>query len=437
MTPNELLERFYEMCMASQFWSVDQLRAYQATQLEQLLRHARATTPYYEKRLRPVFRPDGKVDLRNFHLIPIVPRADMVAHRDAMQARELPPGHGPTGTISTSGSTGLAITVTTNGLCRIANDATRFRMQGWQGLDWSRVILNRLGPRGAEAIAAPPEDRGRWGPHWAPEATEGRHWRVSRDMETEPLLDVFERLGASYMISGPNMAHILALDAERAGRSTPIAAMFAQGNVVHEADRRAIATQFGARTVEVYSSKEGGQIAHLCPENRLHVNEETVLVEVLDEENHACKPGETGRVVVTPFYQTGQPLIRYEQGDWATVGAPCPCGRHSMVLDRISGRSVPIFTHPTERPNAHLMPEATTELLGASYWQLAQVGALAFEMRYVPKPGAAPADISAITGLFKQTYFADATLGFRVMDRIPLTAGGKLVEYLNEHKPKG
>jgi phenylacetate-CoA ligase len=434
MTPNELLERFYEMCMASQFWSVDQLRAYQATQLEQLLRHARATTPYYEKRLRPVFRPDGKVDLRNFHLIPIVPRADMVAHRDAMQARELPPGHGPTGTISTSGSTGLAITVTTNGLCRIANDATRFRMQGWQKVDWARVVLDRMGPGGAEAIAAPPQELGTWGAPWLQRSATGRMYQVSRYLDTGPLLDWFERLGASYLVSGPNMAHVIALDAARIGRKTPIDTVLAQGNVVHDADRHAVADQFGARIVEVYSSKEGGHMAHLCPEGRLHVNMETVLVEVLDADNRPCEPGKTGRVVITPFYQTGQPLIRYEQGDWASWGGPCPCGRHSMVLEKVSGRSVPIFTHPVERANAHLMPEQTTELLGASYWQLAQVGALDYEMRYVRKDGAVAPDTALITAMFNTTYFADARLAFREMDRIPLTAGGKLVEYVNEYK---
>lgn len=434
MQPHELLERFYEMCMASQFWSREALRDYQATQLEQLLRHAKKTTPFYEKRLAPVFRPDGRVDLRNFHLIPIVARADMVAHREAMQAKELPPGHGPTGSISTSGSTGLAITVTTNALCRIANDATRFRMQGWQGLDWGRVILNRLGDRGAEAIAKGAANLGPWGPPWAPESARGTQFQVSRDMDTGPLLDTFERVGASYMVSGPNMAHILALDAAVLGRAPHIEAVFTQGNVVHEADRRAIMSQFGARTIELYSSKEGGHMAHLCPEGRLHVNGETVLVEVLDAENRPCGVGQTGRVVVTPFYQTAQPLIRYEQGDWATVGAPCTCGRHSMVLDRISGRSVPIFTHPSARPIAHLMPEQTTELLAASYWQLAQVGALDYEMRYVTRPGGGTPDFDQVRALFLDTYYSDASLTFRVMDRIPLTAGGKLVEYVNEYR---
>jgi phenylacetate-CoA ligase len=434
MTPNELIERFYEMCMAAQFWSADQLRGYQATQLEQLLRHARKTTPYYERRLDPVFRPDGTVDLRYFPLIPIVKRADLVTYRDAMQTRHLPAGHGPTDSISTSGSTGLAITVTTNGLTQIANDATRFRMQGWQKLDWGRVVLDRMGPGGAEAIAAPPQKLGQWGAPWASESAKGAMYRVSRYLDTAPLLDCFESLGASYLVSGPNMAHVIALDAARIGRRTPIDAVMSQGNVVHDADRRAVADQFGARIVEVYSSKEGGHMAHLCPEGRLHVNMETVLVEVLDEKGSICGPGETGRVVVTPFFQTAQPLIRYEQGDWATVGAPCPCGRHSMVLDKISGRSVPIFTHPVERANAHLMPEETTELLGASYWQLAQVGPLAFEMRYVPRPGATGPDTATVTALFHKTYFADAALGFRQMDRIPLTAGGKLVEYTNEYK---
>src|SRR6187549_1967728 len=105
MRPVELQRAFYDMVMESQFWSPSQLEAYQRTQLEQLLRHARTNAPFYETRLDPVFRADASIDWSRWRQLPTVKRSDMIAHREPMQARAMPAGHGRTGVLSTSGST--------------------------------------------------------------------------------------------------------------------------------------------------------------------------------------------------------------------------------------------------------------------------------------------------------------------------------------------
>lgn len=258
---------------------------------------------------------------------------------------------------------------------------------------------------------------------------------MSREVDTATLLDLFDRIGASYLNAGPNMAHINAIDAERLGISAAIEAVIVQGNVVRPADRAAVRRVFGAKMIESYGSKEGGQMAHPCPMNMLHVNGEVCLVEVLDEGGRPCGPGQTGRAVVTPLSQTSQPLIRYDQGDWATVGEPCRCGRNSMTLAAITGRNIAIFRHPDGRTAASIMPDGIAELLSAHYWQLAQVGPNNFEMRYLPDPSRGPADEASVRAAFHQRYFEDASLRFVRLDRIALTAGGKLAEYLNEWQP--
>ena len=52
----------------------------------------------------------------------------------------------------------------------------------------------------------------------------------------------------------------------------------------------------------------------------LHVNAESVLVEVVDDAGRPVAPGQSGRVVVTPFGSTPMPLIRYDQGDIVVAG---------------------------------------------------------------------------------------------------------------------
>ena len=56
-----------------------------------------------------------------------------------------------------------------------------------------------------------------------------------------------------------------------------------------------------------------------------HVAAESVLLEVVDETGR-LRPGEIGRVVVTPLHNFAMPLIRCAIGDYAEVGPACPAG---------------------------------------------------------------------------------------------------------------
>ena len=53
-----------------------------------------------------------------------------------------------------------------------------------------------------------------------------------------------------------------------------------------------------------------------------HVNSELVLLETAAPEGGACEIGQVGRVIITPFFSTALPLIRYDQGDTAAFLPP-------------------------------------------------------------------------------------------------------------------
>jgi len=71
----------------------------------------------------------------------------------------------------------------------------------------------------------------------------------------------------------------------------------------------------------------------------MHIQSENVLVEILDADNQPCAPGQTGRLVISSLHNFATPLIRYEIGDHATAGPPCPCGRGLPVIAEILGRT--------------------------------------------------------------------------------------------------
>jgi len=104
--------------------------------------------------------------------------------------------------------------------------------------------------------------------------------------------------------------------------------------------RETIREAFGCPVLDRYGSREVGAIACSCiSSNELHVQENACYVEVVDEEGRPCAEGVEGDILVTLLTNYAMPLIRYkiqDRGEWAL--GPCPCGRKTKRLARISGR---------------------------------------------------------------------------------------------------
>ena len=427
-----LLHRFYDQLMESQYWSADRMRAYQREQLAQLLGHARANTPFYATRLDAVFRVDGSIDFSRWREIPVLKREDLVAHRQAMLASNVPSHHGQAQDFQTSGSTGTPITVRGNGIASLAGRAAEFRAFNWHGIDFSQNLCRIVDD---PAVARWPGGRGGgpWGPQWAYGTSAGRVAEISMFDSYEHIADFVQRSEASYLITGSTTAQALALEAERLGITLRLDKLFTTGSTPTGPERDAIARVFGASLLQRYASKEANAMGHSCPTgDHFHIHSENALVEVLRADGEPCGPGETGTVVVTPFLSTHQPMIRYEQGDLATVGGPCSCGRTLPVLASIAGRLSHVFRFPDGTSTYRRLPESLREVLQARVWQIAQVKPLRIELRYEPHDPAVSGDEAAVIAFMRTLYPADVELAIRRVDKVPLTLAGKLIEYSYE-----
>ena len=111
--------------------------------------------------------------------------------------------------------------------------------------------------------------------------------------------------------------------------------------------RAAVREAWGLTVTDMYTSAEIGYIALQCPEfEHYNIQSEVAYVEVLDENDRPCEPGQSGRVVVTPLHNIATPLVRYEVGDFAEVGPPCPCGRGLPVINQVLGRVRNMLRYP-------------------------------------------------------------------------------------------
>ena len=112
--------------------------------------------------------------------------------------------------------------------------------------------------------------------------------------------------------------------------------------------RELLKKAFGNKIYNRYGTREFGDIAIECThQNGLHINMESFIVEILDNDGNPCAPGEEGRLVVTDLDNKVMPFIRFDTEDSARILAKeCSCGRKSILLGYPTGRIVDTIVTP-------------------------------------------------------------------------------------------
>ena len=152
---------------------------------------------------------------------------------------------------------------------------------------------------------------------------------------------------------------------------------------------------FGCPVLDNYCSTEGGEIAMSCRHGHLHLNEDWVLLEPVDDNMRPVPPGlwSTG-VLITDLANYVQPVIRYHVNDCVRLSEqPCECGSDLPVLD-ISGRmgdTLCLNGVDVAFPVVYFM---LADVLGLMNWQLVQTKHNSVELRFQESYGANRAEVA-------------------------------------------
>ncbi len=111
-----------------------------------------------------------------------------------------------------------------------------------------------------------------------------------------------------------------------------------------EGMREDIEKRLGIRACDIYGLSEiaGPGVACDCEfKTGMHFQDDHFYPEIVDVNTLEPLPyGESGELVITTLTKEGMPLIRYRTRDIASLNdEPCPCGRTSVKLNKITGRS--------------------------------------------------------------------------------------------------
>lgn len=199
---------------------------------------------------------------------------------------------------------------------------------------------------------------------------------------TQPLDTIVERLNAwqpAVLQVYATVARTLA-DEQLAGRLRIAPKLvFSTSEKLTEDTRRRIAAAWGKQPFDQYATTETGSAAAECGQHQgLHLSEDLVLFEVVDENNRPVPPGVFGdKLLITVLFNRTQPLIRYALSDCLSLAStPCRCGRPYSVVNAIQGRIEEVLRFPAAsggqidvHPN---VIDAVMDLVPLTGWQVAQ-----------------------------------------------------------------
>ncbi len=333
-------------------WSEAELHEHQERALGELRRHAYACSPFYAERHRGLehaplaaLPPITKRELMSrFDDVVTDTRLHLADLEHYLGAAGEEPFCGRYWVAATSGSSGLRAIVPTDLAEWTSIIASYARANEWAGVrpSWKRrvrmaVVSSRTpfhqSARVAATVQSPLVDMLRLDAGDAPSDTLAR-------------LAAFE---PEVLIAYASVLRMLA-EEQLAGRLRICPkAVNASSEVLTKGTRKLISLAWGVPPFEVYAATETGGIAAECSRHRgMHVFEDLVIAEAVDDDYRAVADGQTGsRLLVTVLRSRTLPLIRYELTDRVRFGTSrCDCGRAFRVIDAVEGRTEDVLVLP-------------------------------------------------------------------------------------------
>ncbi len=417
----------------TQWLSADIIVQQQYQQLVKLVTHAAKHSPYFQARMLAAgISPQEFSSVPDLAALPIISRRDLQSAGESFFCRQLPRDHLPIRETRSSGSSGEPVIVKRTAVNHLFWFAFTMRDHLWQQRDFS----GKLAVIRAKIPANGPEDYASWGlPTNLFYKTGTAHaMQITTDVAQQAAW--LQNINPDYLLTYPtNLAALLRQFEQHNIKLPKLRQVRSIGETLSAEIRAATRITLGVEISDIYSSQELGVIAIPCPHSGLyHVMSESLIVEILDEQNKACLPGHIGRLVITDMYNFATPLIRYDLGDYAEVAAACPCGRGLPVLKRIAGRERNMLLLPDGRRYwPRLGQHQYREIAPIRQYQLIQRNRELLEVRLVSDSPVTAAQEARLSEIIHQSVGFPFQLQFIYFpEQLPRGRGGKFEEFVCE-----
>lgn len=375
----------------SQWWSNDKLRSFQEGRLRDLYAHAVQTVPHYSELAIAGRIPPELNELAELQLLPTLGKQDVRRLGGALISTAV--SADALKTAKTGGSTGTALNLYLDKRCEETRNAADMRSSEWAGKKVGEPFFALWGNMN------PPSTPGEWFRDRVLNGVSYVDTMAINDGVIGEFVERWRKAEAQAIFGHAHSIYIVASRLGRAGiRDIRPKSIVATSMMLLEPERRVIEEVFRCRVTNRYGCEEVGLIAAECEmHDGLHVNAESVIVEILREDGTPEDEGNDGEVVVTDLNNLAMPLIRYRIEDRsAWSGGVCKCGRPAPRLRGISGRVADFLKKRdgTLVAGVSLVERTLTAFPGIEQLQIVQNAIDEFELRVVP--GEAYTDKTAV-----------------------------------------
>ncbi len=314
----------------SQFWSRDEIHAFQTKRLRKLLRQASDRVPYYRDLFTGLgFEPDDLKSSADLSSLPLLQKKTIKLQGvERFNAAGFPPSK--TVKRSSSGSTGEPLFYLTGKDAYSLNLAVHLRGWYWMGY--------RLGDR---YVKLSQNQRKNSVKRMQDIFSNNLYLSINPllDSNFDRILDQIERFRPKIIRCYPDpMLYLARYRRNKTKYRFVPDAINTTGNTLFPEARREIEEAFGCPVFDAYGT-EGAATIFECPKHGCyHAADEYGISEVLDELGNPIERG-IGRLIATDLWNFVHPFIRYDTQDLVEIDDnPCGCGRKLKRIVRILGR---------------------------------------------------------------------------------------------------
>jgi phenylacetate-CoA ligase len=394
------------------------------TSINRILLHAEKNVPYYKKLFSENrLNPAEIRDYPSFTQIPILKRSDSQKHLDKLAAENF--DRKSLRRSSTGGSTGQPTPFFHDREYEQQNAALIYRNLFWTGWDYERPIVKIWG----SVVDLTTQQR-------FSEKMTNYMKRITifpaYEMNFENILKWSKKIcqNRPYLIEG--YAQVMVTFAKICQQTgirlddIGIKAVIPTAEMLYPLDRDILENFFKCPIFNRYGHREMSTIAQECQYGNMHINEDWLFVEILDENAQPVVPGKVGEVVVTGLYNKGMPFIRYATQDIAMIDpqTSCQCGRNFRSLKNLQGRVQDLISLPDGSLLSGIFFPAILKVYDLVQFQIVQRTINQLDIYMIRGEHFTDTDLEEIRAKMGQ-YIRGVDIHFHCVESIPIPPSGK------------
>lgn len=404
-------------------WSPEQLKSHQWKEVKKLLIHAFDNTTFYPEMWAKagINSIDDIQSISDFEKLPLISKDDIAKHYQGFVAKN----YANNIKKATGGSTGQPFRFELNTDSNTRREAIMWRGYGWLGAGLGQKTLYLWGADIGQPTKLKVLKNNLY------HAFYNRKMLNSFAMNTNNMHTYIEEINnyrPTALVAYVNPLYELARFIIKYKISVFSPKTILTGaEPLHEFQREVIEKAFNCKVYNTFGCREFMLMSAECQAHKkLHINSDHLVVETVNDLGQSIT-GESADLVVTDLYNYGMPLIRYVNGDRATlIRQPCGCENPLPIMSSIDGRKLDMIkTASGKSIPGELFPHLFKEFIGIDKFQVKQSEISSLQIRLITNKHFTEQNKDDITKEINKYAKNELQLVFDLVDDIPLTVSGK------------